>query len=38
VDAVAASHGAAYRAFTAKFCPLDDGKAAARICDRLSRA
>jgi CDP-glycerol glycerophosphotransferase len=35
IDAVAARHSAAYAAFTAKFCPLDDGKASARACDRL---
>jgi len=34
-DAVASAHRAAYSAFTAKFCPLDDGKAAARACDRI---
>ncbi len=27
-------HGA-YAAFAAKFCPLDDGKASARACDRI---
>ncbi len=32
---VAPAHRAAYAAFTAKFCPLDDGKAAARACDRI---
>ena len=26
---------AAYQAFAAKYCPLDDGKAGARVCDRL---
>jgi CDP-glycerol glycerophosphotransferase len=35
IDAVASAHRAAYQAFTAKFCPLDDGKAAARACDRI---
>jgi CDP-glycerol glycerophosphotransferase len=35
VDGVASAHRAAYAAFTAKFCPLDDGKAAARACDRI---
>jgi CDP-glycerol glycerophosphotransferase len=30
-----ADHRAAYQAFAAKFCPLDDGKAAARVCERL---
>jgi CDP-glycerol glycerophosphotransferase len=35
IDQVAAAHRAAYAAFAAKFCPLDDGKAAARACDRI---
>jgi CDP-glycerol glycerophosphotransferase len=35
IDSVAAAHRVAYEAFTAKFCPLDDGKAAARACDRI---
>ena len=35
IDTVAARHQAAYEAFAAKFCPLDDGKAAARACDRM---
>jgi CDP-glycerol glycerophosphotransferase len=35
IDAVASAYRAAYAAFTAKFCPLDDGKAAARACDRI---
>src|SRR5256885_5781826 len=30
-----AGYAAAYQAFAAKFCPLDDGKAGARVCDRL---
>jgi len=34
-EAVKAGHEQAYRAFAAKYCALDDGKAAARICDRL---
>jgi CDP-glycerol glycerophosphotransferase len=34
-DGVAASYAAAYQAFAAKFCGLDDGKAGARVCDRL---
>jgi len=33
--AVRADHEQAYRAFAAKYCALDDGKAAARICERL---
>jgi CDP-glycerol glycerophosphotransferase len=33
--AIAAQYGAAYQAFAAKYCPLDDGKAGARVCDRL---
>jgi CDP-glycerol glycerophosphotransferase len=35
IGPVMASHRAAYAAFTAKFCPLDDGKAGARACDRI---
>ena len=34
-DGVTAGYTAAYQAFAAKFCPLDDGKAGARVCDRL---
>ena len=33
--AAAAGYEAAYQAFAAKYCPLDDGKAVARVCDRL---
>jgi len=32
---VSARYAAAYQTFAAKYCPLDDGKAGARICDRL---
>jgi CDP-glycerol glycerophosphotransferase len=35
LDQVSAQYRDAYQAFTAKFCPLDDGKAAARACDRI---
>jgi CDP-glycerol glycerophosphotransferase len=35
LDAVAARYASAYQAFAAKYCPLDDGKAGARVCDRL---
>jgi len=35
LDQVAAQYADAYRAFAARFCPLDDGKAAARACDRI---
>ncbi len=35
LDAVAAGYRDRYEAFTAKFCPLDDGKAGARACDRI---
>jgi CDP-glycerol glycerophosphotransferase (TagB/SpsB family) len=35
LDAVAAKYAAATAAFTARFCPLDDGKASARACDRI---
>jgi CDP-glycerol glycerophosphotransferase len=35
IGQVMARYRAAYRAFAATYCPLDDGKAAARVCDRL---
>jgi CDP-glycerol glycerophosphotransferase len=35
IDRVAATHRAAYDAFTSKFCALDDGHAAARAVDLL---
>jgi CDP-glycerol glycerophosphotransferase len=35
LDAVAASYRSRYEAFAAKFCSLDDGKAGARVCDRI---
>jgi CDP-glycerol glycerophosphotransferase len=35
VDAVTGSYADAYKRFVDKFCPLDDGRAAARVCDRL---
>jgi CDP-glycerol glycerophosphotransferase len=35
LDSVAASYRAAYAAFAAKYCPLDDGKAGARACERI---
>jgi CDP-glycerol glycerophosphotransferase len=35
LDSMAAKHRAAYEAFVAKFCPLDDGKAGVRACDRI---
>jgi CDP-glycerol glycerophosphotransferase len=35
IDAVAASYRDSYQRFAARFCSLDDGKAAARVCDRL---
>jgi CDP-glycerol glycerophosphotransferase len=34
-DGAAARYRARYEAFAAKFCPLDDGKAGARACDRI---
>jgi CDP-glycerol glycerophosphotransferase len=34
-DAAVAPYGDAYKRFTEKFCSLDDGHAAARVCDRL---
>jgi len=33
--ATGAGRSAAYQAFVTKYCPLDDGKAAARVCERL---
>ena len=35
VAGVAVGYRREYAAFAAKYCPLDDGKAAARVCDRL---
>ena len=35
LDAVAAKYEGARAAFTARFCPLDDGKASVRACDRI---
>jgi len=35
IDSVASMYSAARAAFTARFCPLDDGKASARACDRI---
>jgi len=35
LDIVAAGYREAYQRFAARFCPLDDGKAAARACDRI---
>jgi CDP-glycerol glycerophosphotransferase len=35
LDSVVADSKQAYAAFTARFCPLDDGKAASRACDRI---
>ncbi len=35
LDAVAAKYREAQDAFRASFCPLDDGKASARACDRI---
>jgi CDP-glycerol glycerophosphotransferase len=34
-SSVPAGYQAAYQAFAAAYCPLDDGKAGARVCDRL---
>ena len=34
-DDLAAGYRDSYQAFAAKYCPLDDGKAGARVCDRL---
>jgi len=38
LDEITAGYAAAYRAFTTRFCPLDDGKAAARACDAIFAA
>jgi CDP-glycerol glycerophosphotransferase len=35
IDKVATDYADAYKSFTDRFCPLDDGKAAARILDRV---
>ncbi len=35
LDAVSTDYTTAYQEFAAKFCPLDDGKAGSRVCDRL---
>ena len=37
VDAVHARHAERYAAFTERFCPLDDGRAAQRVVERLFR-
>ena len=34
-DEVMAKYRGRHEAFIAKYCPLEDGKAAARVCDRL---
>jgi len=38
IDSVAVSYRDAYQRFAARFSSLDDGKAAARVCDRLFTA
>jgi CDP-glycerol glycerophosphotransferase len=35
LDSITTRYRTRYELFAAKFCPLDDGKAGARICDRL---
>jgi len=35
IDSVTATYAAPLAAFTARFCPLDDGKASARACDLI---
>ena len=35
LDALTDRYRSRYEAFAAKFCPLDDGKAGARACDRI---
>jgi len=36
-DSVAIRNRPAYQAFSEKYCPMEDGKAGARVCDRLFR-
>jgi len=38
IDSAAGQYRAAYQKFKEKFCPLDDGKAGARACDRIFRS
>ncbi len=35
LGSISAQYQDAYAAFVAKYCPLDDGKAGARVCDRV---
>jgi CDP-glycerol glycerophosphotransferase len=35
LDKLTEQNRARYEAFVTKFCPLDDGKAGARACDRI---
>ena len=35
IDSVAAKYAAQYERFVAKYCPLDDGTAGARVCDAV---
>ena len=35
LDSITTRYQKRYESFAAKFCPLDDGKAGSRICDRL---
>jgi CDP-glycerol glycerophosphotransferase len=35
LEALTSKYAGAYRAFATRFCPLDDGKAAARACDAI---
>jgi CDP-glycerol glycerophosphotransferase len=35
LPSISAQYQDAYAAFAAKFCPLDDGKAGSRVCDRV---
>jgi CDP-glycerol glycerophosphotransferase len=35
IESVTGSYQARYERFVSRFCPLDDGKAAARVCDRV---
>jgi CDP-glycerol glycerophosphotransferase len=35
IDRIAGEYAPVYRAFAERFCPLDDGQAAARVVDHL---
>jgi CDP-glycerol glycerophosphotransferase len=37
IDELTPSYQEAYQRFAGEYCPLDDGHAAARLCDRIFR-